>query len=210
LDYERTVGTQTLPARRLPLVNRRFFTRILKQGPVMPSMAEISSVDHGMGVVMHTPGASLRRSGNGGFTLIELMITVAVVGILASVAVPSYIEHVRRSKLTDGTAALAEYRTRLEQDFQDNRNYGPVAGGACRAAPPATGSTTSQAFAYACVVGAAPQNTYGATATSVAGAGLGAAGDFVYTMNEANIRATTKYKGTTSTATCWLTKGSTC
>jgi type IV pilus assembly protein PilE len=158
---------------------------------------------------MRTPGSGLTGSGNGGFTLIELMITVAVVGILASVAVPSYIEHVRRSKLTDGTAALAEYRTRLEQYFQDNRNYGP-AGGACGAVAPATASTTSQAFAYTCVVGAAPADTYVATATSVAGAGLGAAGDFVFTLNQANVRATTKYKGATSTATCWLTKGSTC
>jgi type IV pilus assembly protein PilE len=46
------------------------------------------------------------RSRNHGFTLLELMIVVAVVGILTAIALPSYQEHVRRSKRAEGKAAL--------------------------------------------------------------------------------------------------------
>ncbi len=107
--------------------------------------------------------------------------------------------------LVDGTAVLADYRIKLEQDFQDNRNYG-TAGAACRIAAP----TASSFFNYACVVGAAPADTFVVTATSVAGGGMGASGAFVYTLNEQNARATTSYKGTSVTKTCWLISGSEC
>lgn len=141
---------------------------------------------------------------SGGFTLIELLIVVAIIGILASIAIPSYNDYVRRAKLTDGTAVFADYRVKLEQYFQDNRNYG-LAAGACGVAGP----TTSPYFTYACVVGAAP-TTFVVTATSVAGSGLGPAGAFVYTLNELNARATTVYKSVAVTKGCWLITGSEC
>lgn len=143
-----------------------------------------------------------------GFTLIELMIVVAIVGILASIVVPSYGEYIRRTKLTDGTAVLADYRIKLEQYYQDNRNYGP-AGGACGVVPPTPSQTVSHAFSYACVVGAAA-DTYIVTASNVAGIGLGAVGDYTYTLNEQNVRRTTNYKGASSSASCWLIKSSSC
>ena len=142
---------------------------------------------------------------SGGFTLIELLIVVAIIGILASIAVPSYNDYVRRAKLADGTAVFADYRVKLEQYFQDNRNYGPAAG-ACGVAGP----NTSPYFTYACVVGAAPADTFVVTATSVAGSGLGPAGAFVYTLNQLNARATTAYKGVAVTKACWLITGSEC
>lgn len=159
---------------------------------------------------MRIHGLHPKISGSGGFTLIEVMIVTAVIAILASVALPGYNDYVRRSKLTDGTAVLADYRVKLEQYYQDNRNYGPVAGGACGAAPPTSAQTVSRAFSYACVVGAAPADTYIVTASNVAGAGLGAAADYVYTLNEQNARATTKFKGAASTATCWLIRSASC
>jgi len=51
-----------------------------------------------------------------GFTLIELMIVVAIVGILAAIALPAYQDFVVRSKMTEGTAALAACKTST-QDY---------------------------------------------------------------------------------------------
>ncbi len=63
------------------------------------------------------------RFGFRGFTLIEVMITVAVIAILAAVALPNYIEYVTRSKLVEAKTNLSDMRTRLEQYFLDNRAY---------------------------------------------------------------------------------------
>jgi type IV pilus assembly protein PilE len=57
---------------------------------------------------------TLRMKRQSGFTLIELMIVVAVVGILAAIAYPSYIDYVRKSKRSDAMAGLL--RVQLEQE----------------------------------------------------------------------------------------------
>ena len=59
----------------------------------------------------------------GGFTLVELMIVVAIVGVLASIAIPAYTQYVRKSKIAEATAALAGMSVKMEQYFQDNRSY---------------------------------------------------------------------------------------
>lgn len=58
-----------------------------------------------------------------GFTLIELMVTVAIVGLLAAVALPSYRSSVLKSARSDGKAALLEAATRQEQFYLDNKTY---------------------------------------------------------------------------------------
>ena len=66
-----------------------------------------------------------------GFTLIELMIVVAIIGILATIALPAYSNYVRSGKATEATSTLASARVQMEQHFQDNRTY---VGGPCPAA----------------------------------------------------------------------------
>ena len=56
-----------------------------------------------------------------GFTLIEVMITVAIVAILAAVAIPSYTSYITRSKIQEATTTLLAMRTKMEQYFQDHR-----------------------------------------------------------------------------------------
>lgn len=58
-----------------------------------------------------------------GFTLVELMVVVAIVGILASIAYPAYQEHVRRSHRADVKAALLENAQFLERNFTEANRY---------------------------------------------------------------------------------------
>lgn len=139
-----------------------------------------------------------------GFTLIEVMITVAIVAILASIALPQYNDYVRRSKISEATASLLGLKTRFEQYFQDNRSY-------CTACP-------------ACGVGM-PGNKYftltatcPTTSTFVISAAGGTGGDasmtgITFTINEAGVKATAVTGGSAmaqagyaANPACWVSK----
>ena len=155
---------------------------------------------------MH-PGSTLRLTenwkgyamrSNRGFTLIELMIVVAIIGALAAIAIPNYADYVTRSKITDAVSGLSNVSVRMEQYFQDNRSY--VSGGTtCGAALPP--DTTN--FTFGCVGSA---TTYTATAT-----GANSMAGFGYTITPV-ARATTGVKSGWSDQGCgWvLTKAGTC
>lgn len=114
-----------------------------------------------------------------GFTLIELMVVVAIVGILTAIAVPMYGDYTTRGKIAEAFSSLADMRVRMEQYYQDNRNYG--AGATCGV----TFSSTKY-FDYACVTSASDSNqTYVITATGNSGAS-----GFKYSIDESNSRKT--------------------
>lgn len=134
-----------------------------------------------------------------GFTLIELMIVVAIVGILAAVAYPSYTDYIRRGSLSDAFSGLSGAQVKMEQYYQDNRSY-MTAGNTCGFIPTAT-----KYFTFTCPTITA--STYVIRASGVTGT---AAAGHVYTVNESNLKVTEWFKGAAvSTApgtTCWLTK----
>ena len=141
------------------------------------------------------------------------MITVAIIAILASVGYPSYIDYIRRGQLPEAFAALSDYRVKMEQYFQDYKSYGTTTGGACAngAGAPAWSNFTpanAKYFTYSCTVTDKGSGTQGYTITAT-GSGGKAVGH-VYTVDENNKQATTRFKGAPVTKSCWLQKGSEC
>jgi len=152
-----------------------------------------------------------RRRASRGFTLIEVMITVAIVAILASIALPSYRDYVLRGQLVDATNLLSAGRANMERYFQDNRTYASVTSGSTTFYPPcdtniAVASRTQGSFVLTCTSDA---NGYTLTAT-----GSGATNGFTYTVNTTNTQSTTiasPAPWTAGTYTCWvLKKGQSC
>jgi type IV pilus assembly protein PilE len=64
-----------------------------------------------------------RKAGTGGFTLVELMVVAAVVGVLAAVAYPGYLQHVLRTRRTEAQAALQALMQQQERYFTQNNRY---------------------------------------------------------------------------------------
>ncbi|MDM0044634.1 type IV pilin protein [Variovorax dokdonensis] len=157
------------------------------------------------------PTPNLTRSGVNGFTLIELMIVVAVIAILAAIAVPSYNDYIRRGQVAEAFGELASYRSKMEQYYQDNRNYGSAA--ACANDPTANswnGFAATDHFTFGCQTGTATGDTTQQSFTITATGSSGQAVGHVYTINELGKRTTTKFKGSTVSAQCWLVKSASC
>ena len=141
-----------------------------------------------------------------GFTLIELMIVVAIIGILSAIAIPAYTDYVTRAKIPEATSTLADLRVKMEQYYLDNRTY-PTGGCVVVVLPAVLGATelavpAAANFAFSC--GTPTATTYTLTAMGEAGRGMSG---FTYTLNQRNDKATTAVPtGWTSNAACWVTK----
>jgi type IV pilus assembly protein PilE len=152
-----------------------------------------------------TPSAS-RASRHGshgshGFTLIELMIAVAIVAILVGVALPSYREYVIRGHLADSSNGLALMRAQMERHYQDNRTYATAGTFTTPCASTDAAPRTFNNFVVTC------SGTPTATTFTLAATGSGPAAGFAFTINQSDVRATTSAPtGWNTCTTKWLTK----
>ncbi|WP_020652281.1 type IV pilin protein [Massilia niastensis] len=135
-----------------------------------------------------------------GFSLIEIMIGVVIIGILTAVALPSYTNYVMRARLAEAHSALAAVQPRLEQFWSNNRSFADFDAEGVNQMPADT-----ENFAYTLEDASASGYTVIAT-------GRAAAADFVYTIDQAGNRATTKVpEGWAKNDNCWVDrKGGLC
>ena len=134
-----------------------------------------------------------------GFTLIEVMITVAIVAILAAVAIPSYRNYSLRGKIPEATAGLSSKRVKMEQFYQDSRTYvGATAGN--------TDNTSSKYFDFSAINGGADSRS--ATGYTLYAVGKGSMAGFTFQIDQAGVKQSdvTGVSGWSGNGSCWITK----
>lgn len=129
-----------------------------------------------------------------GFTLIELLITMVIIGILASIAIPSYVDHIARGKIAQGVEALAEAKVRMEQVFNSQRSYKLSDGSCPDMSPYFTNLPFDVAHQPACT-----DTTFTLRITGKAADGMSG---YWYSINESGAKASAT--PTNSDPKCWL------
>ena len=136
-----------------------------------------------------------------GFTLIELMIAVAVIGILAAIALPSYNSQIRKSRRTDAVTTLSAFQQAQERWRVNFATYAALSDltALTTATPPGFGmSATSSNGYYTITIGSPTGTRYTLTATAVAGTSQAA-------DTNCNVLVVTVVNGsgTNTPASCW-------
>lgn len=136
-----------------------------------------------------------------GFSLIELMVAVAIVGFLAAVAYPSYTGFVREARRGEAMKELYKYANLQEQFFLDNNTYTATIG----ALEGTTDTTfTTESGLYSISAAAPTTSTFTLTATPVSSASQADDSDCQsFTINQAGTRTAANSGGTDTTTTCW-------
>jgi type IV pilus assembly protein PilE len=138
-----------------------------------------------------------------GFTLLEVMVVVVIVGVLAAIALPSYFDYITRGRINEATTALSNFRQLYEQFFLDNRTY---IGGCAQYQGQINGqvlSTNGTAdFVVTCPVETA--STY-----QILAAGQGAMANFNYTIDNTGLKTSVGPAGWgPAVGNCWLVRRS--
>jgi type IV pilus assembly protein PilE len=154
------------------------------------------------GRVAAPPGIKIRRQriSISGFTLVEVMVVVAIIGILSAIAIPSYSDYVRRSQRAEARTILLEAAQFMQRFYSANDRYDRSRAGAVVALPTAlqlvpTGSAARYAISLSSV---------STTAYTLQAAPLGSmAGDKCGTFTLTSVGRRDLTGATDSVTNCW-------
>jgi type IV pilus assembly protein PilE len=132
-----------------------------------------------------------------GFSLLELMIVVAIVGIIAAIAIPSYTSYVRQANRTDATRSMTLDAQALERCYSQTFAYT-----GCATAPAGTAPSSQGNYSVVIAVTANPA-TYSITATPISASQMGDTACAVFTLNSAGTQGATNSSAANNTKTCW-------
>ena len=134
-----------------------------------------------------------------GFTLIELVITVAIVGILAAIAIPAYTAYIRRADRTDATRTLVQDAQSLQRCYSQNFTYTPTAPATC----PVTAGTTTSPSGYYSINATIAGTTYTLTATPRSSPQTGDSQCVSFTLLSSGQQSALSSTGTDTSSICW-------
>jgi type IV pilus assembly protein PilE len=152
-------------------------------------------------------------SNHNGFTLIEVMITVVIIGVLAAIAFPAYTKYVQQSRRSDAFTALTQLANNLEKFYSQCSAYTTnitTAGGVNCTTPPAgpgtlglgaTGNQSPNSYYTLSIVTGAPPYAITATANA-AGVQFQDTDCRTLTLDSTGAKTSTNSSGTATTS-CW-------
>jgi type IV pilus assembly protein PilE len=133
----------------------------------------------------------------GGFTLIELMVTMAVFALIAGIAYPSYLSFVRKSNRTDATRTLQQDAQALQRCYSQNFTYLPAGG-----CPTPQGNSTSPNGYYTINIKIPDATDYIITATPLGGQTADKLCTSL-TLSSSGKQSSKDGSGNDTTGTCW-------
>ncbi len=131
-----------------------------------------------------------RRATNRGFTLVELLITIVVIGILVSIAYPSYTNHLRKSRRAEAQRVLMDIALRQQQILLDTKAYAADLAGSGASVPPSVTTYYDITVVGTNTAGTAPVFTATAVPKGIQAADTCG----TLTVNQASVR---------TPSTCW-------